>query len=268
MDIKKFVKNHPTFIFANDLAEICLPLAKLGIVYFSHAHIDKQQRLSCLGLKPEFIKLYFEKGYYQFDLHMKKDSPSEQCILWDAIVRTGQSKALHSDFMLFDQGHTFSITYNHGDSKDCYHFATHLGNLGMNELYYQKLAELKQFICYFKEMVAKHPGLRQAYDRKLSMPSGNYLTEGVSLDLLGESFQQSIPHQRFYIDGGDGYLTQQEAYCLQAISLGKTTEEVAQHMGITARTVKAHVRNIKDKFGYKNQFQLGLLYAKIQDLVK
>lgn len=264
--IDKFLKAHPTITHNADLQEICAPLKDIDLVYFSHANLDEKNRLSVLALNADFFQLYFNKGYHQFDLHLGSLPEGEHLILWDAIIRKKESKALHEDFMSFNQGHTFSIIYNHGDTKDCYHFATKLGNVGMNEEYIQKVAELKKFICYFKEMVARDNTLKSAYDRKIEIvpEKGGYLTETILTSQQWQKFRDDIPITRLYLDGTEKYLTLREIQCLEAMALGKTAEELAELLQISSRTVNAHVTNMKEKLGCDTQFQLGMWFEKLK----
>jgi DNA-binding CsgD family transcriptional regulator len=58
-------------------------------------------------------------------------------------------------------------------------------------------------------------------------------------------------------------LTPREHECLYWFALGKTHDEVASILSISSRTVKAHVRHIKDKLCCYNQFQMGIAYANL-----
>src|SRR5690606_26213799 len=105
----------------------------IDLVYFAHAHLDEKNQLSGLGTNPHFLELYIRKGYYKYDVHLGNLPEGEHLIIWDSVVRKKETKELHEEFMWFDQGHTFTIVKNHGTTKDCYHFATKLGNTGMND---------------------------------------------------------------------------------------------------------------------------------------
>lgn len=269
MKLDLFIKQHPALNYAEDLKMICQPLSELGIVYFSHVHIDELSRMSCLGIRPEFFKLYFDKGYYNYDLHKASINVSEQYILWDTIERKKQSKNLHEDFMSFNQGHTFSIIFNHGNTKDCYHFGAKLGDSAMNENYLKNIDSLKMFIMYFKDKVASHKALLSAYDLKLelSKDKGGYLTKEPQQLINLERFNDLINLDRIYINGGNTYITQRELECLHWMAMGKTAEEIGLLLTITTRTVKAHIANIKNKLGCYNQFQLGMVYEKIKSSI-
>ena len=263
MNINKFLQQHPALIYAEDLREICKPLELLDIVYFSHAHIDAEQKFSGLGIVPEFFELYFKKGYFSYDIHMANPQLKEEYILWDCVERKKESQELHQDFMSFNQGHTFSIVMNNEESKDCFHFATRLGNDTMNQHYLQLIEQFKQFISYFKDKVANHKELAKAYNLKIQIQTkeGGYFTENNRLDLV--NFSKHIQTQRTYIEGFDKYFTERELACLNCFAYGKTIDETAATLGITSRTVKAHIKTMKEKFGCDNQFQLGMYFSKL-----
>ncbi|MBI3712275.1 MAG: response regulator transcription factor [Burkholderiales bacterium] len=57
----------------------------------------------------------------------------------------------------------------------------------------------------------------------------------------------------------DAQLTLREREVASAIGLGATNRQIADQMGITERTVKAHVGSVLDKLQIKNRLQLALL---------
>lgn len=263
MNIEKFLKSHPALNYAADLSAICSPLQLLNIVYFSHVQIDKNKNMSGLGIVPDFFNLYFQKKYYNFDLHMAKPGVGEEYIIWDAIKRQKQSYSLHQDFMIFNQGHTFSIVINHESGKDCYHFATKLGNEFMNGEYLRLLDSLKKFIAFFKEKIANHKELSAAYKLKipLDVEEGQFITQENNFNI--NDFNESIKANRSYSLTGNAYLTRRELECLTWIAKGKTMEEMAIILDISVRTIKAHIGAIKSKLGCTNLFQLGMNYTNI-----
>lgn len=265
MKIAHFLKTHPALNYAQDLRDICRPLDLLDVVYFSHAHIDNKNNLSAIGIVPEFFKLYFEKGYHNFDLHMANPRQNEEYIIWDAVNRKKQSYSLHEDFKGFDQGHTFSIVLNHAKGKDCFHFATKLGNDRMNGEYLRMLDILKKFIGYFKEKIMQHKELSQSYQMKIPLKKsqGGFLTDESPFNL--EKAEESLQSERIYSLIENQYLTKRELECLTWFAKGKTIEETALLLGVKSRTIKAHMFAIKDKLGCVNQFQLGMYYSKLNN---
>lgn len=263
MNSKKIL-THPSLVFANELKGICAPLKALNIVYFGHARVDEKGVFTAMSSEPDFLKLYLEKKYYNFDIHMAKLQLSEQFVLGDAIERQKGTEELYHDFNAFNFGHTFSILQENRGIKECFHFAAKLNNSSINQSYLQNLGLLKQFINYFTEKVNTHKNLKVGYDIKFKLDeqAGFFIRENA---LLLEEFKQKTQHDRIYFDK-DRYLTKREWECLYWLAQGKTLEEIAVVFNITLRTVKAHMINIKEKFALSNQFQLGMLYQELSKL--
>lgn len=55
-------------------------------------------------------------------------------------------------------------------------------------------------------------------------------------------------------------VSQRELDCLHWLAKGKTQDQIALILGITLRTVKAHISNTKQKLNCYTQFQLGMAY--------
>lgn len=259
--------SHPLINYAEDLKNICQPLKTLGITYFSQAHIDEQGRFSALGLEPAYIKLYLEKHYYHYDIHMAQSNMNEQYVIWDSLELKNETQALEDIFRSFNYGHTFTIMQQNGKTKDYFHFATQLGNVSINDCYLSHLELLKTFILYYKEKIAEHKELKKGLEIKFELPkqqSGFQVANTFPFDQ--HHFKANLEIERFYIDT-ERYITKRELECLYWLSMGKTLEEIAVILTITLRTVKAHIRNIKEKFDCNNQFQLGMLFNKLPSII-
>lgn len=72
------------------------------------------------------------------------------------------------------------------------------------------------------------------------------------------------PHGRIFIYGKNGktFLTPKEKQCLIALAELKTTQEIADEMKISTKTVETFVRRVKQKLGVQNRHQL---YQIIKD---
>ena len=51
-------------------------------------------------------------------------------------------------------------------------------------------------------------------------------------------------------------LTDRELAVLRQLALGRKYEEIAENLGISANTVKYHIRNLLQKTGYRSTLQL------------
>jgi DNA-binding NarL/FixJ family response regulator len=62
-------------------------------------------------------------------------------------------------------------------------------------------------------------------------------------------------------------LSQRERQVAQAVSQGSTNKEIARVMGITERTIKAHLSSIFEKLGVRDRMQLSLLVNGVENPV-
>jgi two-component system nitrate/nitrite response regulator NarL len=83
---------------------------------------------------------------------------------------------------------------------------------------------------------------------------------------IGESLMQKLlgmppaaPQLELVAETWSGVLTGRETEVAKAIAVGATNKQIATQMGITERTVKAHVGAVLDKLKLKNRLQLALL---------
>jgi DNA-binding CsgD family transcriptional regulator len=251
----KIFRSHPTFLYANDLEQICQPLKSLGIDYFSHVMIDEKGNFSAIGTCPLFAELYFKKEYYNFDIHRSPQHQNQNYIIWDNVARDPKLNDVYDDFKSFSLGHSFTIFYQDlNGCKHYYDFSATLGNGSINHTYLRNIDSLKFFILYFAEQINKNQNLKKAYDVKFLM--NNYEKNNSPYE---NKNKLSLPINRIYFSR-DIYLTLREFECLEWLSRGNTFEEISLILSITQRTMKAHVSSIKNKLGCNSLFQLGLVY--------
>ncbi|GAB4392995.1 MAG: hypothetical protein Tsb005_09350 [Gammaproteobacteria bacterium] len=268
MNISQLLHQHPAITQATELKTLCQPLTKFGIKYFSYVRITEGKQFSAIGLQPEFIRLYYQKQYFNCDVHMFNQLQQEQYILWDTLKLKRKTKTLDNDFIRFDQGHTFSIIYKNNETIDCYHFAAALANSQINGVYLQNLEALKQFCQYFMDKVHQHKSLRQMYTLPVKLAEdGEYAIEqplSCAEEYGKNYFNSAFKIDRIYLPENHTYLTRREWNCLFWLAQGKTAYEVGTILHITERTVKAHIASLKRKLDCRNQCQLGAAFAKLQ----
>lgn len=83
---------------------------------------------------------------------------------------------------------------------------------------------------------------------------------------IGEALMQKLlglapvePQLEIAVEKWSDVLTGRETEVAKAIAIGATNKQIATQMGITERTVKAHVGAVLDKLRLKNRLQLALL---------
>lgn len=252
----RILNTHPTFVNSNDIEQICQPLKSLGIDYFSHVMIDNKEQFSAIGTCPQFAELYFKKKYYNFDIHRSPLHQGQHYTLWDDVERDPEMNAVYEDFQGFSLGHSFTISHQDIEGNAHYYdFSATLGNGDINYKYLQHLDTLKHFILYFNEQINSDKILKKAHDIKIIMTDNkNNIKQKQTFD--------NLPVTRIYLTPNI-YLTIRELQCLHELSQGKTIEEVSQVLSITPRTMKAHIKNMKNKLGCESIFQLGVVYQSL-----
>lgn len=263
IDRKKIINHYPPFTHSEDLKQICKPLHSIGINYFAHVHIDKKNQFSAIGLEPEFGKIYMDKSYHNFDIHMAYQSTEETYILWDLLQLDDKSKELRKDLHSFDLHHNFTIVQPGDSGIEYFHFAASEGNPSANNNYLKNLTYLKKFIQYFKEKTNDHKQLSTSFDFKFSIAECAKFSTIETLQ-IPEDIDDTLELNRIYIKDTGLYLTKRELECLHWLSMGKPMDHIAMILSITTRTVKAHIANVKSKLDCKNQFQLGEAYKKLK----
>ena len=259
--IKKWLQEHPSFRLADEFKNICNPLEQFGICHFSHVSVNNEGQFSLISQNPAFLQHYIESSYYHFDVIQFMPQSHEHYLIRDLQSVSGRTKQLQIDFNAHGFGHAFTIVKSSTEQTDFYNFAARLGNSAINEQYLQKLHDLKQFIYYFHNKVNTHKELAQAYGYQLSLRS-NQSGFQINTNLKEQSLSLD-PTSRIYIPNRNTYLTLREYECLSWLAKGKTQEQIALILNISLRTIKAHILQIREKLGCVNQFQLGVVYAEL-----
>lgn len=88
---------------------------------------------------------------------------------------------------------------------------------------------------------------------------GIWIGESIMQKLLGAVPTSEDPKLERVLGQWAKQLTSRELEVAKAIAIGLSNKEIAGKMGITERTVKAHVGAVLDKLHLKNRLQLALL---------
>jgi DNA-binding CsgD family transcriptional regulator/PAS domain-containing protein len=102
---------------------------------------------------------------------------------------------------------------------------------------------------------------------KLTDAAQNKLAFFMANDVLQESIipqnrKYCLPHP--YDDEGEIYLTSREKQCLDQYVAGKTSKEVARHLGISYKTVEIHINNIRQKLNLYTRSAITNFYLDYQ----
>lgn len=269
MSLHKLYREHPSFCHEESFTLLCAPLKALNITHFSHVRVTEKGKFSFLSQNPVFLRHYLESGYYNFDAHRIIPETKEQYMLRDLQKLSGMTKQMHADFNAYGYGHTFTLIRRGISFIDVYNFATTLGNQNINEEYLQNIDQLKQFILYFHDQISVHASLAKAYEFNLSLKQNNagFQLENPKLVPTTSQTMSLKSLNKIHLPGTQTYLTRREYECLSWLARGKTQEQIADILEITLRTVKAHIINVREKLQCANQFQLGMLFNQLENII-
>ena len=273
--MQKILRTHPTFNYTQDIKDICLPLERLDIQYFSHVHIDKKGKFSGISNGPDFADHYIKHKYYNADIHMASNNTFGSYVIWDAVERYGQSAKMHAEAAQFGIQHTFTIierTQNNG--SHFFHFANNSSSQTINQIYLTNLDLLNMFTHYFREKVNASPLLKSAYDLKFELDKrakGYTVKEDHALTLSEKNRKHvakllsncmpthstdpvllQISKKCLSLE----FLTKRENECLYHLLHGKTVKEIGNILAISPRTVDTYIVNSKMKMQVQTRSQL------------
>lgn len=268
------INKHPMFLYAQDIADICKPLNSLEISYFSHVRIDNQGTFSGICNNPDFAKHYLTNKYYNADIHLAEDNHFERYILWDALEKDGETEKMDQEACEFGVRHTFTLLKKGENSKDYYHFSTHIKSAIINQVYLNNLDVLEQFVSYFNNAISGSKELSEVYDLKFTHnASSQFILKNINkFENLNEKRQEFfekifaknfksgriiLPHKETQKPVN---LTAQQQNCLTWLLQGLSSKEIARKLNISHRTVEEHLARIKKILGCRTSKELILFY--------
>jgi len=268
----KILEKHPISTCARDLSEICSPLNRLDISYFSWVHTDNNGKFSVLANNENFVEHYFQKKYYNADLHTDTEDKFGNIVIWDALPKTGQSEKLDQEGVEFGVRHTFTIIERKKNGNDFYHFSTHIADNSFNQVYLTNLDLLKMFILHFKENVKKSKELSNQLMFSVDNNASGFTLKN---DLLSnslkfkEEFMKDLSLKKsnnseimlIHKDNNKVIsLAPHQSKCLILLLDGNSSKSIANKLGLSARTVDHYLNAIRKILGCKNSKELIALY--------
>jgi DNA-binding CsgD family transcriptional regulator len=282
------IAKHTALISTQDIADICRPLNKFDISYFSHVRVDKNGSFAGLSNHPRFSEYYLRNKYYNADIHMAEKNSFGQFVLWDALERSGETEKMDKEAEEFGIRHTFTIIENNKECSDFYHFSTHLDSKAINQVYMANLDLLKLFTLYFKENMRQSKSLSAIYDITFSLEQNS---EGFSLKstdnisnnqirrsefMRNMSIENTLSSSQMYIEANNlrsmdlsqfnteelsskfctMNFSKRELECLLLTVRGKPAKQVSYELGLSRRTVEEYLNNIKVKMNVFSKAEL------------
>lgn len=262
-NLSTFFKEHPSLRFADDMRELCQPLAKLGIDYFSHIRIDSDNNFYGNSNHPDYFKYYFEHDFQHVDLHSAKQDILKRYVLWDDLELHGKAENLYHSSRIFQLAYTFSICEQDGSEKNYYNFEAHYSKEYIKNFYFQHVDLLERFVAYYKYSLTMNDRLNRAYQMPCPiMPEQNDLIIKVHHPQQVEEenihdFLQSIQRAPSLQNSNSLQdIPRRELQCAYCLVEGMTAKEMAQVLNISGRTVESYINRLKRRFNANNSIHL------------
>jgi DNA-binding CsgD family transcriptional regulator len=259
--LEKF-KKHPILLHAEELQNLCKPLAFFNITTFTHLQVDTNNRLAGLSNHPDCWVNYVNNHYFEADpLVVIKPETIDlgQYLVWDAVDCRGQVSAMVQDAADFNFRHVFTIIKNDRNFMNYYSFGTHELNPSIYQTYIRNIDLLDRFICNFNHQVSQSKHLLGAYDFSINpdtKPSGEtdcrenfqfpYQLE--SRQLFLSALSKTGPNK--------SKLTHKEMECAKLLIEGKSAKEIAASVQLSFRTIEDRIKALRIKFNAKNKSDL------------
>ncbi|CDZ76566.1 transcriptional regulator EpsA [Legionella massiliensis] len=253
-------QKHPSLLYAQELKALCKPLEYLDISTFSHLRVYKNNRLTVLCNRPDFLLNYAQKKYFDADPCVNiNPEPIDfgEYLVWDAVNCQGKTAEMMQDAAAFDFRHVFTIIKQQEEFSDFYHFGTHLNDPAIHQIYINNLDLLDNFIHFFNRQINQSNTLSTAYDLVINpeqKPAKTAITTKQAL--LTDTADKRKNFLRATAGRSQSKLTSKEIDCASLLLKGKTAKEIAVLTGVSFRTIEDRIESLKDKFHVQNKTEL------------
>ncbi|SRR5579883_50100 len=244
---------------AKDIYNLCLPLQRLGITYFTYLKKFTDGSQIYLSNSGQWIEDYFKLELYKTSLF--EDSPDSYNSGYFIWPKEDHSPVfLHArDYFNSDNGIT--IIEKNINYCEFYFFSGPVKATWLNNFYLNNIDLLKKFIIFFKSEGGRI--LRKSEKNRLHIHNASNLKShdhfpnlknerNVRNEFLSEINAMDIISQ----DKISIKLSSREKEVAQNILMGKTAQRIADQLVISRKTVERHIENIKNKLNCSNKVEL------------
>jgi len=240
----EFLQNHIALASSNEISNICAPLSKLGINYFSFVRSFKDGSHVRLSNNPAWTQHYYLRGFY--NIVIKQIPDLEGNILWSCIDKFPLFHEA-SEYFNVDNGTVMIVTID--DIVERYFFGSTRENKQVNYIYLNQTDLLKKFILYFKETAKKIIDLSEKSKIIIPRNEPEKKDEQFYCDSLIEEFLNEIKVNKVCIRayGKDIYISSNEAKILSLMKFGCTAKEISKVIGLKRKTIEIYRDKLKSK---------------------
>lgn len=230
-----------------EIDQICAPLKKLGINYFSYVKSFKDGSHIRLSNNPHWTNHYYQNKYYNVVQHQIPKLNGH--ILWSCVDRYPLFQDA-SEIYNIDNG--IVVVESNNSVVERYFYGSTKSNHKINEFYFYNIDLLYRFNLFFKEKAKKIINNADKFkifllkDRVENIEKNVlFLNEKSKIkQFLEETKIKKIPVE---VNGELLYLSKRQAQLIFFMSKGFTSKQIAKKMTTTFKTIDFYKQNIKSK---------------------
>lgn len=252
------LRKNVAFSATPEIIDICKPLLRFGINYFSFMRIYPNKSHIRFCTHADWSEYYYTKDYYDLAF----DVPDTTGIIpWLCLPHL---QSLQDAAEFYDIANGVMLTLQSGDTIEIYSIGANKENRGVNHFYLNQTDLLYRFILYFKEKA--FPLIKKAQKNPIFFPnpSTSNKDKTIDSDLSRQLFLDDIELKNVSvtIDSDDLLLVKKEAQILALMKCGFSAKEIAARLDIKLRTVEVYLKTIREKL---LQFTTNCLLHKIDN---
>lgn len=249
-------------MFIDQIAQLCAPLERLKIKFFSHVRIFPNNDVSILCTDGDVVQKCAESGHFQAARYNKKPGYFESgYYLWENDILADHEKEHAKVLKKCGLGNGFTIVRQEDEYCDYFHFASTPDNDAINNFYLNNIDLLEKFVLYFEQktkelrlMVDKMPiSMKQVEEGDFSEQAADFVDPAEREAFIIDINQDSLIALN---DPSTMSLTSRQKQCVYWLLKGKTAWETARILNLSQRTVEHYLQNIKAKLNCRTKFEL------------
>ncbi len=242
--------------------KLCAPLLDLGITSLTHSRYLKNGKMLRIASDAEWSEIYFKnnfhshpEGYHASIEQVCSGFSDLNITLWSGRPNTEIYKILAN----YGIWNGITLCTKDQDSLEGWSFGSTLDNDEIINFYLANLQLLKNFVLYMKDKAKDILDVTDT-DKLFSYNLGGY-AENLDLTRKLIEFSKTTQAERFYLDKSNKtYITKREFEVLCQLSRGKSFKEVGLVLGISHRSIEAHMDNIKTKYNLHKKSEVLKLF--------
>ena len=255
------LEQHITLTSSTNIQDICRPLREhFGITSFVYQRNYTDCSEIRLSNQPKWVKHFYQQDYFlKSTFETIPSNYTSGYVLWKDLTNHSEVLGAAREHGI-DHGITLLVKKN--DGCEFYFFGTTPDNASISEFYLANVDLLERFILYFQDKAATL--ISKAVQDKIVIPNKfERVREPGTFPILvpsesRDAFIQDTPINKLHLPDKTSLtsLSKREIDCLVLLLQGKTLKEIAEILFRSARTIEAHINNVKIKLKCRTKSEL------------